>query len=478
MTDEHVAEPAIPVNGVGVAPHRYDREASEGKGTPYSALPAHSELALTERFVDRHEDELRYVGAWRSWLTFDGERWQVEKTHLPLEFAKRIAREAALETSGKAARDLASKHTASAIVDLARADRKIAAIAEQWDVDPWLLNTPGGTMDLRTGQMRAPWEKDYITRVTATEPDAMCPYPLWCLFLSRIFNGDVALIAYVQRVLGYALTGSTKEQALFFGYGTGANGKSVLLDTITGIMGDYAKSAPIETFTVSTGERHPTELAGLRGARLVTAVETEEGRRWAESRIKALTGGDTISARFMRQDFFEFRPQFKLVIAGNHKPGLRSVDEAIRRRFNLLPFAVTIPPSERDPDLTKRLKTEWPGILSWMIQGCLLWQERGLQPPPAVADATAAYLEAEDALGAWMQACCTRTVSATGKALALYTSWKAYAERAGEPPGSQKGFAHALEARGFEGRRTKRGIEYVGIELVEEEALPPHWSDR
>src|SRR5262249_4902153 len=150
------------------------------------------------------------------------------------------------------------------------------------------------------------------------------------------------------RLLGYALTGLTIEHALFFLYGTGANGKSVLMSTVAGILGSYHRTAPIETFTASTSERHPTDLAGLRGARLVTAVETEEGRRWAESKIKALTGGDRIAARFMRQDFFEFTPQFKLVIAGNHKPGLRSVDEAIRRRFNLVPFTVTIPKAERD----------------------------------------------------------------------------------------------------------------------------------
>src|SRR6266511_1773942 len=148
-------------------------------------------------------------------------------------------------------------------------------------------------------------------------------------------------------MVGYCFIGSAREHALFFLYGTGANGKSVLLNTLSGIMGDYARSAPIETFTVSSVERHPTDLASLRGARLVVAVETEEGRRWAESRIKVLTGGDKIAARFMRQDFFEFTPQFKLVIAGNHKPGLRSVDEAMRRRINMLPFTVTIPPAER-----------------------------------------------------------------------------------------------------------------------------------
>ncbi len=190
--------------------------------------------------------------------------------------------------------------------------------------------------------MRAHSPLDYVTKMTAVAPRGDCP--TFLAFLHRVMNGDQSLIAYLRRVLGYALTGVTNEHALFFAYGTGANGKSVLMSTTAGIMGDYHRTAPIETFTATHVDRHPTDLAMLRGARLVTATETEEGRRWAESRIKTLTGGDPVSARFMRQDFFEYTPAFKLVIAGNHKPGLRSVDEAIRRRFHLIPFGVTIPP--------------------------------------------------------------------------------------------------------------------------------------
>jgi len=253
-------------------------------------------------------------------------------------------------------------------------DRRLAATDEQWDRDPWLLNTPDGTIDLCTGTLRAPDPNDYITKATAVRPDPGWPIPLWLGVVSRMFERagrpDVELIAYMQRVLGYCLTGITDEHVMWFLYGTGANGKSVLLSTIGGILACYHRIAPIETFAASAGDRHPTELAMLRGARLVTATETEEGRRWAEARIKALTGGDTIAARFMRQDFFEYKPQFKIVIAGNHRPGLRSVDEAIRRRFNLVPFATTIPSEERDPELTEKLRNEWPGILAWLIQGC------------------------------------------------------------------------------------------------------------
>src|SRR5438874_5430904 len=201
-------------------------------------------------------------------------------------------------------------------------------------------------IELRTGTNRPPRREDYCTKAMACSPREM-PTPLWDRFLNTVTAKDKALQKYLQRVAGYCMTGVTSEHVLFFLYGRGANGKGVFLNTLRGIWGDYATVAPMETFIESHNDRHPTELAGLRGARLVIAQETEQGRRWSESKIKALTGGDPISARFMRQDFFEFVPQFKLMIAGNHKPSLRSVDEAIRRRFHLIPFAVTIPPEER-----------------------------------------------------------------------------------------------------------------------------------
>jgi putative DNA primase/helicase len=235
-----------------------------------------------------------------------------------------------------------------------------------------------------------------MTKIAAVTPNSECPTPEWDKFLDRVCKNDVQYVKFLRRATGYGLTGLTHEHALFFCFGTGANGKSTFVNAVTGCMGDYHRVAPIETFTAAKNDRHPTELAGLRGARLVTSVETEEGRRWAESKIKSVTGGDKIAARFMRQDFFEYEPTFKLFVVGNHKPGLRSVNEAIRRRFNLLPFTADIPPEERDEKLGEKLRAEWPGILYWMIQGCLDWKKRGLDPPPVVKEATREYLEAED----------------------------------------------------------------------------------
>ena len=423
-------------------------------------IPAFSEEALALQYAEEHAPRLRYVSEWGKWMLWDGSCWKQDNTLHALDLARQLCRKAAAHANEDAER-LANRTTSSNVAFLARADRRLAATTDQWDANPWLLNTPSGTVDLRTGNLRSCEPADYLTQVTACAPAAM-DCMLWHTFLDRITDNNAELKDYLQLVFGYALSGSTIEHALFFLYGTGANGKSVLLSTISGIMGTYHCTAPIETFTASSTDRHPTELAGLRAARLVTAIETEEGRRWAESRIKALTGGDAISARFMRQDFFQFTPQFKLVIAGNHKPGLRSVDEAIRRRFNLIPFAVTIPPHERDDKLTEKLQQEWPGILQWMIDGCMRWQRDKLSPPKVVSEATAAYLEAEDAIAAWLDECCELDANGWEASGILFLSWTNWATKSGEHVGTQKRFVQALETRGFiyqrEGGRGRRGF--------------------
>jgi putative DNA primase/helicase len=275
-----------------------------------------------------------------------------------------------------------------AVHTLVRPDRKIAAMVDQWDADPMRLNTPDGIVDLRTGIIRKNDPRAYCTKITAVGPRGDCL--LFLAFLHRIMGGDEALVAYLARVFGYCLTGDTSEQAMFFNYGGGQNGKTVLMSTVTSILRDYCIATPIETFTETKNDRHPTELARMRGARLVTATETEAGRYWAENRLKELTGGERIAARFMNKDFFEYLPHFKPHISGNHKPRLRSVGKAMRRRVNLIPFTVTIPEVERDLQLIAKLKDEWPGILQWMIDGCLDWQERGGLAPPFLIGEVAA----------------------------------------------------------------------------------------
>ena len=349
--------------------------------------PPFSEEALALEFASRHGDKARYVAIWNKWLFYDGLRWRADEKKKALLLARRLCRMYAMGANKLSeAQKIASIRTCTAVVTLAGVDPRIAAGVEQWDADPWLLNTPSGVVNLRTGAMRAHRADDYMTNMTAAEPRGDCPD--FKMFLNRIMGGDKPLIAYLQRVFGYCLTGDTSEQAIFFNHGAGQNGKTVLMSTVSGVFGDYCRTAAIETFTESRSERHPTELARLHGARLVTATETEAGRHWAESRLKELTGGEKIAARFMHRDFFEYLPSFKPVLSGNHKPRLRSVGLAMRRRVNMIPFLVTIPPHERDPELAGKLKAEWPGILQWMVDGCLDWQGRGLDPPLAVTAAT------------------------------------------------------------------------------------------
>ena len=399
-------------------------------------------------------------------MCWDRMRWVDDDTLHVFDLVRGICRAASAECGDakeRAAMKIAAAQTVTAIERLARADRRHAALVEQWDADPWLLNTPGGTVDLHTGELHGNNREQYLTKMTAAAPGGDCS--LWRCFLDRVTAGNSELQAFLQRVIGYCLTGSIREHALFFLYGTGANGKSVFLYTIAGLLGDYAKSAPASAFTASSTEQHPTDVAGLRGARFVTATETEDGRWWAEAKIKNLTGGDRVTARFMRQDFFEYIPQFKLVVAGNHKPGLRSVDEAIRRRLNLIPFTVTIGEQERDPKLAEKFKAEYPGILQWAIEGCLMWQREGLNPPSAVREATADYLAAEDTIGRWLEDRCITGQGSWTTGAVLFADYHAWSERAGERTTSQKRFTQALESRGFVQKRTRVARGFEGIEL-------------
>lgn len=322
------------------------------------------------------------------------------------------------------------------------------------------------TIQLRTGEVQPSRPEHYITKQTAVPPAPKgTPHPLFDDFLETVTDGRQELIEYLWRVFGYFLSGEVKEHALFFFYGTGANGKTVLINTLIGIMQDYAATISTDMLMVSKTDRHPTEIARLRGIRLAVGSEIENGRTWAESKIKALTGGDRLQGRFMRQDFFEFQPQFKLLVVGNNKPSLRGVDEAIRRRLHLVPFTVTIPDDERDPDLPEKLRDEWPAILRSMIDGCLAWQRGGLDPPEVVLEATDEYLDAEDAIAVWIDECCERDPNAWEQSTDLYRSWKRWAEASGEFVGSKKRFSRELQKHGFERMRKRDGRGYVGLKL-------------
>ncbi len=433
--------------------------------------PGFTDEDLALKFTRKHRNQLRYVARWGQWFIWNGAVWIEDDTLKAFDLSRAICRKASSACShAKIAAAVASAKTVAAVERLAKADRGHAATTEQWDADPWLLNTPDGVVDLGTAAVRAHRPADYMTKITAAAPSdgkaGLGGCPLWHRFLDRVTGGDVELKAFLRRAAGYALTGVTEEHAMFFLYGTGRNGKGVFINTLARLLGGYATIAGMETFTASQNDRHPADLAKLRGARLVAAQETEEGRNWAETRIKALTGGDRISARFMRQDFFTYTPQFKLFIAGNHKPGLRNVDEAIRSRLNLVPFTVFIPAGERDAKLEKKLEAEWGAILHWAIDGCLEWQRSGLAPPSAVTNATVEYMAAEDSIGTWISVCCETTGYCAEISSKLYASYKGWAATANEDAMSHKRFSQALQARGYNARKSHGQMEVTGIRLA------------
>jgi putative DNA primase/helicase len=345
-----------------------------------------TEDGVAQAFVIERGNDLRFCHGPNRWHRWDGTRWKPEQTKLAYHWVRELARRMARSVDAERTRAVIGKAAfAGGVERFAQSDRAFAVTPDLWDRDPWLLGAPWGTVDLRTGELHPPSREDYITKQTLVTPaEAGAPCPIWHQFLDQITCSDRALRRFIQQMFGYALTGDVRGECMFFLHGSGQNGKGTLLRTVARIMGDYAVASDMATFTVGKYDRHPTELAKLAGARMVTATETERGRTWAWSRVKELTGNERpISARFMRRDFFEFDVTFKLVFAGNHKPHLPSTDEATARRMNLLPFNYTA--REPDETLKRALIAEYPAILRWAIDGCLDWQANGLLRPACVS---------------------------------------------------------------------------------------------
>ena len=424
-----------------------------------------TEDSIALAFVNFHRDTLKYCHSTGAWYKWNSVFWEKDLTGFAFHSAREIARQLSDDQNAHKRYTINKSSFAAGVERYAKNDPKIAVIIDSFDSDPWLLGTPGGTVDLRTGEVREPRQHDGITKCTLVAPlDTGCPR--WLQFLNEATGGDKELIRFLQQWCGYCLTGITREHTLVFVYGPGGNGKSVFLNVVMSILADYAVTAAMDTFTSSKNDKHPTDLAMLRGARLVTASETEENRAWAEARIKQMTGGDRISARFMRQDFFEFTPQFKLMIAGNHKPVLRNVDEAARRRFLIVPLEQK--PAQPDRQLEEKLIAEAPGILHWMIEGCLDWQANGLLKPPSVNTATQDYFSDQDLFEQWLEEECqcekdNRYLTATSSE--LFTSWKQFAAGAGHPPGTRQSFGDQMARHGFQYTRDRRSRMFRGVRL-------------
>src|SRR3989304_7747035 len=423
-----------------------------------------TDLGNSKRLVALYGDKFRYCFAWKKWIGFDGKAWIRENNGQILRRAKatvhNIYREAyesndpeMSEKLGKWGAKSQAKDKITAMVSLAESEEGVPISPDQLDTDNYLLNCKNGTVDLRAGELGQHNSKDFITKIisVAYDPAAQCPQ--WIDFLEKILHWNYDMINFLQRAIGYSLTGDVSEQCLFLLHGAGANGKSTLLNIIGAFLGDYAQTAIFDTFLAKKEERSVNnDIARMQGKRFVSAIEAEGERRLSEVLVKQLTGGDTVTARFLFAEFFEFSPQFKIWLACNHKPIIRGTDHAIWRRIRLIPFTVTIPEAARDKHLTEKLRAELPGILAWAVQGCLTWQKTGLQTPEEVKSATNEYQDCMDTIGAFISECCILTPEVRSKASDLYEVYKKWCEAGGE---------YALNQRSFGLRLTEKGLDHV-----------------
>lgn len=423
-----------------------------------------SEDWVARKFGLSYGPEFIYCHSTGAWFRFDGSIWRYQETPIAFHIIREIAIRASVVAKNKATLQKAAFCRGAEA--FARADPVMSATAGDWNKDIFLLGTPGGTVDLRNGVLRDSNRRDRITKSTAITPDDHEDCPRWIKFLREATGRDDGLIRYLQQICGYALTGDISEQSLFFIHGPGGAGKGTFLKALQKILGDYSVVATMEALEAQKFSTHTTDLAMMAGARLVSASETEEGGSWNEKRIKSLTGGDQITARFMAKNNMTFTPQFTLLVIGNHKPALKTVDEAMRRRFNMIPF--TIIPTNKDKHLDDKLQNEWPGILRWMINGCLDWQKNGFIRPAVVQLATAKYFEDQDLVNEWLRVSCDidRTNdSLIERSSSLFTSWGKFAHQNGMSGGTTKTFKPMMERLGFDSHRDTWGIWFRHLRL-------------
>lgn len=411
---------------------------------PDKLLKSLTDTGNAARFAARYKDRTRFVYG-RGWMIWDELRWRHDATGQIMELAKLLARAIHLEAaaiSNDGIRKAVAMHAKAslqapklkAMLDLAASEPDLAAQPLQLDSHDLLLGVANGMVNLKTGKLQPAKREDMMTLHSTVVFDAMARCPQFLAFIDQVTGGDKQLANYLQRVVGYCLTGLTTEQCLFFLYGKGANGKSTFLNVVRALLGaDFAKQTPSETLMVKRSNG-TNDIARLQSVRVVVANEVEDGSLLAESLVKQMTGGEALTARFHYMEYFEFTPKFKLFIAGNHKPTIRGRDEGIWRRMRLVPFVITIPTAQRDPNLQDKLFGELPGILNWAIKGCLDWQQDGLREPQVVTDAGSSYREEMDVIGQWMSECCKVGPLFDCKAGEAYRSYRFWSEQNGYKP--------------------------------------------
>lgn len=435
-----------------------------------------TDLGNARRFADQHSPGILYCKAWKKWLIFEGTRWEVDGTDLILRLARETVRSIYTEagkaeeaSERKALSDHARRSEAEArlrsMVSLAQSEAGIPVRVEDLDADPMKFNVANGTIDLLTGELLPHSYRDKITKLAPVTYDPEATAPAWDAFLQTIFAGSENMIRFLQRGVGYTLTGNVSEQILLLLWGTGANGKTTLLEALRFIFGDYAMAAAFATFTLQ-GDGVRNDIARLKGARLVSATEGSDGQRLDEALVKQLTGGDTIAARHLYAEHFEFKPAFKIWLATNHKPRIKETGIAIWRRVKLIPFTVTIPEPEQDKGLIDKLLAEAPGILNWAIKGGLEWRQKGLGVPDEVQAATRQYKDEEDPISPFLAECCTIGPREGVTLKAMYERYRVWCEASGERELKKKGFQKSLEEKGFDSYRGAKGaVTFMGIGL-------------
>jgi putative DNA primase/helicase len=507
-----LAELLAMVPPIGPLPARFfPRRNGTTPDTPAPLLSAEERaLPLSDytnalHFVREHGQDLRYCYPWNAWLVWQKTHWERDTTGEVMRRAKqtvtRLARDIEHLTNEKAIAALlahikSSLSTAKleALVRNAQSEPGMQVQPTDLDTNVWLLNCLNGTIDLQTGEIRGHSQADFITKCLPTAYDKEATCPTWDAFLWRIMGGSQGaddpdtmsaldlenrqhaderartLIAYLQEAVGYTLTGSTREQCLFILYGITKTGKSTFLAVLRALLDAYGTQAQMRTFMYREREEVRNDLADLAGARMVCAVESTKGARLDEGLVKQLTGGvDTIKARFLFQEHFTFRPQFKVFLATNHSPDIRDMDDAIWERIRRIPFDVQIPKEERDKTLEDQLLQELPGVLVWAVEGCRRWQAHAdLREPEAVQQSTVAYRTEMDTVQRFIEDCCLVDDTVRVKMGDFYTAYQKWCEAAGEWAESLKEVGKRLDTQGFE-KKVSNGVWRLRLGLTQAE---------
>jgi putative DNA primase/helicase len=442
---------------------------------PAVPAPSLTDVGNVQRFTTQHASQVRYCYELKSWYVWDEARWRRDPGDVVARLAKDTAKSIYVEAGTipseerrKATAQWAAKsedeRRLRAMVTLARSEPGIPVSPDNLDAGPWLLNVANGTLNLKAGVLQPHRREDLITRIIPVTYDIAATCATWENFLTRILTPNVT--RFLQKAIGYSLTGETREQVLFLLHGVGANGKTTLLETIGALLHPYAARVAAETLLARSGNTLAmNDLSTLQGARFVVAIESDADRRLAENLVKQVTGGDTIKAKKLYVDIFAFRPEFKLFLATNHRPVIRGTDHAISRRIRLVEFGVVIADEKQDKTLPGKLRAELPGILRWAVEGCRAWREEGLGQPEEVRAAGEAYRAEQDTLGIFLSEHCRREPGAEVTFDALFTSYDTWAYRAKEKALSEKRFSLALKERGFEQTRRAAGRVWLGIRL-------------